>query len=88
MRERATLLGGTFTAGRDGRDGPLWTVYAVLPLTEGGRAIRVLVAEDQSAVRAGLVLILRSAPDIEGSGRRRTASGRCGRPGSCGPTWC
>ena len=28
-------------------------------------AIRILVAEDQSAVRAGLVLILRSAPDIE-----------------------
>ncbi|WP_101255652.1 response regulator [Streptomyces barkulensis] len=27
--------------------------------------IRVLVAEDQSAVRAGLVLILRGAPDIE-----------------------
>ncbi|MEV7421660.1 MULTISPECIES: response regulator transcription factor [unclassified Streptomyces] len=27
--------------------------------------IRVLVAEDQSAVRAGLALILRSAPDIE-----------------------
>ncbi|MEU8970399.1 response regulator transcription factor [Streptomyces monashensis] len=31
-------------------------------------AIRVLVAEDQSAVRAGLVLILRSAPDIEVAG--------------------
>ncbi|MET9106606.1 response regulator transcription factor [Streptomyces zhihengii] len=30
-----------------------------------GRRVRVLVAEDQSAVRAGLVLILRSAPDIE-----------------------
>ena len=29
------------------------------------RSIRVLVAEDQSAVRAGLVLILRSAPDVE-----------------------
>lgn len=27
--------------------------------------IRVLIAEDQSAVRAGLVLILRGAPDIE-----------------------
>jgi len=27
--------------------------------------IRVVVAEDQSAVRAGLVLILRSAPDVE-----------------------
>lgn len=33
---------------------------------DGQRAqVRVLVAEDQSAVRAGLVLILRSAPDIE-----------------------
>ncbi|CAM5581531.1 response regulator [Streptomyces fumanus] len=30
--------------------------------------IRVLVAEDQSAVRAGLVLILDSAPDIEVAG--------------------
>ncbi|MBO7937059.1 response regulator [Streptomyces antibioticus] len=29
------------------------------------RTVRVLVAEDQSAVRAGLVLILRSAPGIE-----------------------
>ncbi|MGC5344323.1 response regulator transcription factor [Streptomyces sp. AM 4-1-1] len=33
--------------------------------------IRVLVAEDQSAVRAGLVLILRSAPDIEVVGEAR-----------------
>ncbi|MQY40068.1 Transcriptional regulatory protein DegU [Streptomyces sp. RB17] len=32
------------------------------------RTVRVLVAEDQSAVRAGLVLILRSAPDIEVAG--------------------
>ncbi|MFJ9869782.1 response regulator [Streptomyces sp. NPDC101165] len=32
------------------------------------RAVRVLVAEDQSAVRAGLVLILDSAPDIEVAG--------------------
>src|SRR5690606_37767033 len=36
----------------------------------GGTAavIRVLVADDQAAVRAGLVLILRSAPDIEVAG--------------------
>ncbi|MFI1306706.1 response regulator [Streptomyces sioyaensis] len=36
-------------------------------MTTGSAAqpIRVLVAEDQSAVRAGLVLILRSAPDIK-----------------------
>ncbi|MFH8408726.1 response regulator [Streptomyces sp. NPDC018019] len=33
-----------------------------------GRPVRVLIAEDQSAVRAGLVLILRSAPDIEVAG--------------------
>lgn len=33
--------------------------------------IRVLVAEDQSAVRAGLVLILGSAPDIEVVGEAR-----------------
>ncbi|MGJ5753335.1 LuxR family two component transcriptional regulator [Streptomyces puniciscabiei] len=32
------------------------------------RPVRVLVAEDQSAVRSGLVLILRSAPDIEVAG--------------------
>ncbi|PRH76705.1 DNA-binding response regulator [Streptomyces solincola] len=32
------------------------------------RPVRVLVAEDQSAVRAGLVLILRSAPGIEVAG--------------------
>ncbi|QTE00919.1 response regulator [Streptomyces cyanogenus] len=36
--------------------------------------IRVLVAEDQSAVRAGLVLILGSAPDIEVAGE--AADGR------------
>nr|WP_107094864.1 response regulator transcription factor [Streptomyces chattanoogensis] len=34
-------------------------------MTAATGPIRVLVAEDQSAVRAGLVLILRSAPDIE-----------------------
>ncbi|MBQ0984031.1 response regulator transcription factor [Streptomyces sp. F63] len=33
-----------------------------------GRPVRVLVAEDQSAVRGGLVLILRSSPGIEVAG--------------------
>ncbi|MFC9961424.1 response regulator [Streptomyces nigra] len=47
--------------------------------------IRVLVAEDQSSVRAGLVLILRSAPDIEvvgeaADGERAVALARELRP--------
>ncbi|MDX3133696.1 response regulator transcription factor [Streptomyces europaeiscabiei] len=47
--------------------------------------IRVLVAEDQSAVRAGLVLILRSAPDIDvvgeaADGERAVALARELRP--------
>ncbi|WP_329146391.1 response regulator transcription factor [Streptomyces sp. NBC_01456] len=43
------------------------TTGSAADVTAGGAAepIRVLVAEDQSAVRAGLVLILRSVPDIE-----------------------
>ncbi|MFI8787168.1 response regulator [Streptomyces sp. NPDC055105] len=47
--------------------------------------IRVLVAEDQSAVRAGLVLILGSAPDIEvvgeaADGEQAVATARALRP--------
>lgn len=47
--------------------------------------IRVLVAEDQSAVRAGLVLILNSAPDIEvvgeaEDGEQAVAGARALRP--------
>ncbi|ARF57439.1 response regulator [Streptomyces gilvosporeus] len=37
-------------------------------MTAANGPIRVLIAEDQSAVRAGLVLILRSAPGIEVAG--------------------
>ncbi len=73
MRERllgGTLLTGPVTAEEDGGR-KIWQVRAELPAATGreeqvtvGAAIRVAVAEDQQAVRAGLVLILRSAPDI------------------------
>lgn len=50
--------------------------------------IRVLVAEDQSAVRAGLVLILRSAPDIDVVGEAADGEQAVAWPANCGPTWC
>ncbi len=49
--------------------------------------IRVLVAEDQAAVRAGLVLILSSAPDIEVVGEAGTARRRCGWRANSGRIW-
>ena len=51
--------------------------------------IRVAVVDDQDLVRAGFVLLLRSAPDIEvvGEARRRARGGRrCA--GVRRPTWC
>lgn len=49
--------------------------------------VRVVVAEDQSAVRAGLVLILGSAPDIEVVGEAADGERRWSWPASCGRTW-
>ena len=73
MRERVALLGGTFEAGPDDRTRRTADLGRTRHAARDRRRqtddaagpIRVLVAEDQSAVRAGLVLILRSAPDIE-----------------------
>ena len=53
-------MGGVTALPRPHRDDVLIAV--------AGMTIRVLVAEDQRAVRAGLVLILGSAPDIEVAG--------------------
>ncbi|MFD0656877.1 ATP-binding response regulator [Thermocatellispora tengchongensis] len=79
MRERAALVGGTLEAGpcsdgwrvrgelplQDGGDG-LWGSAApgVVPVSENA-PVRVLVADDHAAVRAGIVLILGGADDIE-----------------------
>ena len=84
--------GGSFEAGAGG--GPAHRTARSgggrrAPLTEGDlHDDPRLVAEDQSAVRAGLVLILGSAPDIEVVGEAADGERRWRWPGSCGPTWC
>jgi DNA-binding NarL/FixJ family response regulator len=50
--------------------------------------IRVLVADDQTLVRAGFRVLVESAPDLEVVGEAGTGWRRSSWPaGSC-PTWC
>jgi len=50
--------------------------------------IRVVVADDQDAVRAGLVLILDAAPDIAVVGEVRDGNRPPPRCANCGRTSC
>ena len=62
MRERAQAAGGTLEAGPQAGGG--WRVVATLP-TARAVTIRVLVADDQTLVRAGFRALLDSEDDIE-----------------------
>lgn len=50
--------------------------------------IRVLLADDQSLVRAGFRALLDAQPDIEVAGRQPTARKPCAWWANCGPTSC
>ena len=50
--------------------------------------IRVLLADDHSAIRAGLRLVLEAAPDIEVVAEAADGESRCVRPEPCARTWC
>ena len=61
LKERAALAGGTLEAGP--ADG-IWRVYLDSCMTENTEPVTVVVADDQSAVREGLVLLLGTLPGI------------------------
>ena len=68
LDERARLVGGALTYGAHGGG---FLVRASLPVGGAASKIRVAVVDDQDLVRAGFVLLLGSAPDVEVVGEAR-----------------
>jgi hypothetical protein len=83
MRERAAVLGGAFEAGPAPRGG-----FRGVGVAAGGvPVIRVVIADDQAMIRAGLRVLLSAEPGIEVVGEAAGRAGRgCRRSSPAGPT--
>ena len=86
MNERAAALGGSLTVGAAPAGG---VRIEARPAGRGRHVIRVVLADDQALLRAGLRALLDAEDDIEvvgeASERPRGRSAWCARPG---PTSC
>ena len=86
MRERVALYGGSLDLGRRPGGGFLRPRPAA---ARGRMSIRVLIADDQSLVRAGFRLVLENHPDLEVVGEASNgdeaihSAGAARRPTSC-----
>ena len=85
MRERAALLGGDFSAGRARRRLPHRRPAAApraCPMT-----VRVILADDQPLVRAGLRTLIEQTPDIDVAGEAGTGTEAVQLARDTSPTW-
>ena len=81
IRERVKIYGGSMSAGRVNGGG--FVLSTRLPL---GHEIRVLVADDQSMVRAGFRLLLSGEPDIDVVAEASTGLEAVGKAARFDPT--
>ena len=86
MRERATLAGGTLEAGAV--DGSLPRPRAASDAGHGMTRVRVLIADDDDLMRAGLRAVLSSDARIEVVGEAADGAAAVREAGSSCPTSC
>jgi signal transduction histidine kinase len=92
MRERVAMLGGTFSIRRGAGGGSIVGGVGAQPDSRGGErgmtTINVLIAEDQTLMRAGPHDSELSDGFLPWWARPRTGDRRSSERWRCGPTWC